>query len=179
MNALDHVGQATAYDLEVMVSVMNAMQSPLVDQTLTVKTLKAIATAFMDDVHAYCNISWYEDALDPIQTRFNLDVRAFRRERHWLIDSIGDGEMLDYLHPTDGSALFYGQRMAPDGSEKILFIANMEGAPCTLIPAELPIPHFEAVGWEVALATPHLKVGAIHDALTLKDSEGVVFINSF
>ena len=54
----------------------------------------------------------------------------------------------------------------------------MEGAPCTLVPADLPLPYFEEIGWEVALATPNLQVGTITDELTLADSEAVVFVQN-
>lgn len=177
-NTLDHTVRATGYYLDTIVRLLNNMYPPLVDYDLTVDTLKAIAKAFMDDVHDYCNISYYWDDVAPEQAEFNLKLREFRRKRSWLIENLTDEETLDYLHPTDGSAIFYGLRIAPDNSEKILFIANMEGRPQTLIPADLPLAGSDSEGWEVAIKTPNLEVSSITNSITLADSEGVIFVKS-
>lgn len=176
LEALDHVGQATDYYVDSMVRVLNSMYPPLLNEEMSVERLKQIARAFMDDVHDYCNISLYTHLLDAEKTQFNLEVRNFRLERQWLLDNLRDGEVLDYIHPTEGSALFYGQRIAPEGSEKILFVANMEGAPRIVTPSDLPIPNFDPTGWQVALTTPNLEVESITDELILADSEAVVFV---
>lgn len=175
MDTLDHAVQATDYNLNAIVAMMNSISPPLVSYVLDIPKLKEIARAFMDDVHDFCNVSHYWDAVSPEQAEYNVRVRQFRLHRPWLIDNLHGNEILDYLHPTDGAALFYGLRIAPDSSEKILFIANMEGAPKTIIPANLPVPGLDAEGWTLKLATPGLEVNAINDSITLTDSEGLVF----
>jgi hypothetical protein len=176
LRVLDHVVQATDYYLDAMVLLLRNVQPSLALQDISVAGLKAFARAFMDDVHDYCNVWRFEDALDPKRTAYNLAVRNFRAERRWLIQNLRDGEVLDYLHPSDGSALFYGLRVAPDGSEEVLFVANMEGAPRTLTLADLPLAVAKD-GWQVALKTPYLEQDIMLGApLTLEDSQGVVLV---
>ncbi|MGD9030548.1 MAG: glucosylglycerol hydrolase, partial [Anaerolineae bacterium] len=85
------------------------------------------------------------------------------------------GEHFSYAHPAEGTVLFYGLRQAPDGDEDLLFVANMEGAPRTVVPADLPIPNLPRSAWELALATPGARVRRVDQRATLRDSEGVVF----
>lgn len=178
LHVLDHAVQATRYDLDAIARIMNSRWAPdIVESKWTVTSLKQFARAWMEDVHEYCNVSHFVEEVNPQRAEYNLQLREFRRARPWLLENLESGELLDYLHPTDGTALFYGLRKSPDGSEQLFFIANMEGAPCTLNPLELPIPTLSKNGWSVALATPGLNVTAIDQPLTLKDSQGVVFVN--
>ena len=141
------------------------------------QTLKDIARAFMDDVHDYCNVSLYWHRQDSDRTQFNYNVRQFRRNRPWLIDNLTERETLTYRHPSNGTALFYGLRIAPDNKEQILFVANMEGAAATVVPNQLELPHLRKTGWEPALITPGLDADSIRADrdITLKDSQGVIF----
>lgn len=97
------------------------------------------------------------DAGDP---RFLPDptdaVREFRHERPWLREDVDhDGpKAFDYRHPTDGTVLYYGYRLAPGGREALLFLANMEGIEATETPTDLPIEWLPSDGWELALASP-------------------------
>jgi len=175
MDSLDHAVQAADYYLDSVVSVLNSMNPPLDGPKLTVDTLKAVARAFMDDVSAFCNISRYWDEQKPERAIFNAAVRRFRLSRHWLIENLREGEILSYLHPTEGSTIFYGRRIAPDDAEQVLFIANMEGAPRTVVPSKLPIPALASDRWQVALCTPGLEVRGFTDEITLVDSAGMVF----
>jgi len=176
LHTLDHVVQATDYDLPAMVRLMQAMQPPLAGPPLSVDALKSFARAWMDDVHDYCNVAHYQDAVEPQRARYNLDVREFRRARRWLMDDLQPGDHFDFQRPSDGSVLFYGMRRAPDGSESVLFIANMEGAPCEVTPASLPIPDRPGTGWQVALATPGLDVTGFDQPVTLADSQALVMV---
>jgi hypothetical protein len=137
--------------------------------------LKTIARAWMDDVEEYCNVSRYVEEVSAERTLFNLRVREFRRARPWLMQDLRTGEHLSYQHPANGSVLFFGVRHAPDGSEQILFVANMEGAPRTIVPTDLPIPDLPRSEWRIALATPGADVRRADQPQTLQDSEGVVF----
>lgn len=175
-HALDHLVQVTDYDLLEMVSLLNHMKPTLDGPKLTVPRLKQIARAWMDDVHDYCNVTHYAPHQDASRAAYNRAVREFRRERPWLMDDLRPEDHFDYLTPCDGSVTFYGVRTAPDGGEQLCFVANMEGAPRTLIPAELPIPDLIAMGWQVALAAPGVTGDGFSSSLTLHDSQGVIFV---
>ena len=84
LHALDHVVQATDYDLEAMVLLLNNFSPTLAGPVFTVEVLKKIARAWMDDVHDYCNVAHWQDRVDPDRSHFNLAAREFRRRRPWL-----------------------------------------------------------------------------------------------
>lgn len=65
-------------------------------------------------------------------------------------------------------------RNGPD-REQLLFAANMEGAPRSLVAIALPIPGVALDGWETVLSTPHLQPARASQMITLKDSEGIVY----
>lgn len=174
LRALDHTVKTTDYDLEAMVTLLNAVEPSLPGPELSVMRLKGIARAWMDDVHDYCNVTHWQDAVEGEQTQYNLDVREFRRQRPYLRQNLGPQDWLRYQHPTNGAVLFYGLRHAPDNGEQLLFLANMEGEPRTVTPLELA-DELPSDGWRVALATPGLAVTAVDQPVTLRDSEGVVF----
>ena len=179
MKSLDHVVQITDYDVPVMVKLLNALEPALDAAPFTVDSLQKMAGAWMDDVHDFCNVTRFEADLDPVHTGFNLAVREFRRARPWLMHDLREGEFFSRIHPGDGTVLFFGLRRAPDSGdqpgEELLFVANMEGAPRTIVPTDLPIPGLSAEGWVHALATPGLTLGPAHQPVTLGDSQGVVF----
>ncbi len=176
MDVLDHAVQATRYDLDSIVRILSSDVTPDFAVTdLDVPKLKRIARAWMDDVHEFCNVSHYSAEVAPELAAFKLKVRNFRQARAWLMDNLRAEDCLDYLHPTDGTVLYYGLRHSPDSSEQVLFIANMEGAPITLTPLDLPIANLADTGWTAALVTPGVGAHAAESAVTLKDSQGVVF----
>jgi hypothetical protein len=178
MRYLDHTVQVTDYDLDVIAQLLTHTEPPLAGGPFSIARLKTIARAWMDDVHAFCNVARYVDDLEPERTRFNLEVRQFRRERPWLMRDLRANDCLDYRYPTDGSVLFYGLRRAPEGEESVLFLANMEGAPYSITPLSLPVPDLPQRGWTLALTTPGLGAAQavrFDQPVTLRDSEGVVF----
>ena len=171
MIMLDNAVQATDYDLEAIASIMQVTGLYV---GCTVDDLKQVARAWMDDNHEFCNVSRYENRLKQQQTGYNLALRDFRRAHSWLKENLRDDDHFAYRHPVDGSMILYGLRHAPDG-EQLLFIANMEGAPDTLTPIDLPIEGLAQDGWRVLLQTPELIKVEATKPLTLRDSEGVVF----
>jgi len=176
MHTLDHSVQATSYNLPAVARLMSSTLTPLLPvDDITVEMLKEISIAWMEDVHDYCNCSHHYTSQDPEKTSFNLAVREFRRMRPWLIENLTVKEHLGYCHPADGSMTVYGLRIAPDKSEQVLFVANMEGAPSTIKPTDLPIPNLAQKGWELALSVPSIDGVKATDEITLRDSEGVVF----
>jgi hypothetical protein len=94
------------------------------------------------------------------------------------MDDLRPAEHFDHYHPCDGTVLFYGLRRAPDDSEQVLFVANMEGAPRTLKPISVPIPGLPQDRWQLALSSPGLEARDVDQTTTLRDSQGVVFVRS-
>jgi hypothetical protein len=176
LRCLDHAVQMTGYDLASMVRIMQQVEPPLVGPLSSESDLKAFARAWMDDVHEMCNVVHYMHEQDPARTRFNLAVRRFRRQRPWLREDLRPGEHFDHLHPCDGTVLFYGLRRAPDDGEEVLFVANMEGGPRTVVPLCLPVPDLAQSGWAPALVTPGLQAGHAGQEITLHNSRGVVYV---
>jgi hypothetical protein len=177
MHVLDHTVQLTDYDVEAMVPVLNSVEPALAGGPFSVARLKAIARAWMDDVHEYGNVSLYAAGVGAEQARFTRAVREFRRARPWLVENLRVDEHFDRVAPSDGAVLFFGLRRAPDGSEELLCLMNMEGAPRVVVPTALPVPRLAQQGWEVALNVPGMQGDLRPDRpLTLRDSEGVVYV---
>ncbi len=131
--------------------------------------------AWMDDIRDLCAVDHYLDALDPTTVDFDRRVRAFRLAHPWLQQNLTVDDRFDYRHPTHGSVLFYGLRTGPDG-EQIMLVANMEGAPATVVPTELV--GVSAGGWEPALVAPEVEPSAAGSPVHLPDGTGIAFIRS-
>ncbi|MEL7349779.1 MAG: glucosylglycerol hydrolase, partial [Pseudomonadota bacterium] len=168
--------EVTDYDLDVIATLLNAVDPPLRGPApVTVPGLKAIARAWMDDMHDYCNVSGYFDGLSDAQTQFTFDLRRFRRARPWLRQNLAPRDVLDYTRPIDGTALLTGLRRGPDG-EEVLTLVHMEGAAVTASSAlDLAGPAGEGMGWQLALRTPPIGADYQGGEITLKDSMGLVF----
>jgi hypothetical protein len=136
--------------------------------------LRRFARAWMDDVHELCNVAAYEPAHDPIRARFLLRLRELRRSHRWLASNLGPDDIFAHRQPCNGAVLVYGRRHSPAGNTSFLLVANMEGAAVTIVPTALPLG-MEADGWHCAAATPGVEANALQGALTLRDSEGVLF----
>ena len=175
MNALSATVKSTDYDLDVMAGMLSAMDQPWGDD-LSAADLEAYGYAWMQDIHDFANLSHWHGSQDDERTAFDLRVREFRQERPWLrsdVDFEGD-EYYGYRHPTEGTVLYYGFRVSPDGDEQLLFAANMEGVPVEVSPSVLQaeMPTIPTDGWEVALAAPGVDEGAEVD---LDNSQAVVW----
>ncbi len=177
IQALDSIVQATDDgDKTVVAKMLDAIEPPLAGNPFSPAMLQDFAKSWMADVFEYCNVTHYKADLDINRTLFFQAIRDFRLARPWLMENLRSDEIFDHKQPVDGSVVFYGLRRSPDGTEEILFVANMEGAPYTLTPTELPIPNLPQVGWQVALATPRLvDCERATQGITLYDSEGIVF----
>jgi hypothetical protein len=176
LHSLDHAGRISDYDLAPTVTILQSVDPPLSGPPLTAEHLKALARAWMDDVHELCNVSRYVDRQEPERTQFNLALREFRRQRPWLMDDLRPSDHFDHLHPCDGTVLFYGLRRAPDDSQQVLFVANMEGAPRLVRPVSLPIPNLPQDSWQLVLSAPGLQAREADQETTLHDSQGLVFV---
>jgi hypothetical protein len=142
---------------------------------VTPADLKAIARAWMDDMHEYCNVSHSLSMLDEEQVALTRGLRAFRRARPWLREAYGGRDHFDYLRPIDGRTVFTALRHGPDG-EQVYLVTHMEGdATEPLDPLALPVPGLDGDGWSVALRTPGIPQDYAQGPLSLHDSTGVLF----
>ncbi|WP_435320652.1 glucosylglycerol hydrolase [Haloarchaeobius sp. TZWSO28] len=176
VDSLERFVDATDYDLELIGTLFDEMGVPLEDTSP--EGLHEFADSWMKDVQEYANLSNWHAKQGDERTAFDREVREFRQDRPWLrtdIDVHGD-ETFDYIHPTEGTVCYFGYRRAPDESEELLFVANMEGTPVTVTPADLADECPED-GWELALAAPGVDEDAVAAAgeTTLDDSEAVLF----
>jgi hypothetical protein len=175
MDALSATVKSTEYDLDVMAAMLSEMDQPLGDD-LAADDLEAYGYAWMRDVHDFANLSHWHSEQGDERTAFDLSVRAFRQERPWLrsdVDFEGE-EYYGYRHPTEGTVLYYGYRISPDGDEQLLFAANMEGVPVEVSPEILQaeMPSIPTDDWEVALAAPGVDGG---DEVELDNAQGIVW----
>ncbi|MEQ8264707.1 glucosylglycerol hydrolase [Pseudohaliea sp.] len=168
--------EVTGYDLEQIAHLLTAVRPELAGpHPVTPADLKAIARAWMDDMHEYCNVSHSLAMLDEEQVAFTRGLRAFRRERPWLRDAYGERDHFDYLRPIDGRTVFTALRHGPDG-ERVYLVTHMEGdATEPLDPLALPVPGLDGDGWTVALRTPGIAHDYTQGPLSLHDSTGVLF----
>jgi hypothetical protein len=169
-------GAVTAHG-DAVDPVVEALQTaPVPDRLgLDVDSLVMAARAWMSDLHDYCSLTDRRLAeLDPMIVTFDRDVRQFRRDHPWLLEDLSGADAFEYVHPTEGAVIFHGLRTSPDGSEQVLFAANMEGAPREVVPTELT--GTDADGWEPAIAAPRLEPGPAHHPLLLSDATAAIWV---
>jgi len=150
-----------------------AARPQLTQIPLDVTTLRRAARAWMDDVHDYCSLPRWSP--DPERARFNLALREFRRSRPWLRSDLTAADRFDYRHPTAGSVVFFGHRSAPRRDDRVALVANMEGAPTVVVPAEL-LDDLAADEWEPAAAAPGVIFNSFAAPLTLPNGTGVLLV---
>ncbi len=137
---------------------------------LTGRRLVLLARAFLEDCHDLCNVGRAAGDLDAEIVGFDLTCRRLRAGRRWLADNLGEGDTLS-LAPS-GPSLAWGTRTAPDRSEEIGLVVNLEGDDVTAETATLL-----GDGWQPLLATPALPEGGSRDdspTLTLPDGAGML-----
>lgn len=176
MEFLPALVEVTEYDLEEIARLLNTSEPPLAGPSFTVEALKAIARAWMDDMHEYCNVSNSLPGLDAGHADFCLETRNFRQARPWLRENFGPNDRFGYLRPINGRTVFTALRRGPDG-EQVFVVAHMEGKPTEeLDPLSLDVPGIEGDGWHVALRTPSIGSDYIGGPLTMTDSMALVFV---
>lgn len=137
-------------------------------------TLVDASQRWMDDVRDYCSVPRSLAELDPEAVAFDLEVRRHRLAARWLRTNLCERDLFDYVHPTNGSVIFYGLRHGPDG-ERLLFVANMEGAPTEVVPAQL-LGLDDESGFQLILSTPRVDAAGLSRPTILTDGEGMLFL---
>ncbi len=167
--------EVTEYDLPVICALLNRVEPPLAGPApFDVAGLKAIARAWMDDMHDHCNVSGYLAHLSDAQTAFMLDLREFRRARPWLRGNLGPRDVFEHRRPVNGTALFSALRHGPDG-EQVFMLAHLEGGETAEFdPLDLPVAGLAGDDWRVALRTPAIGADYLGGPLTLRDGMGLI-----
>ncbi|MGY6633821.1 MAG: glucosylglycerol hydrolase [Alkalilacustris sp.] len=172
--------EVTEYDLDEIARLLNAVEPPLAGpESFTPRVLKAIARAWMDDMHDYCNVSQALSQLDGGHVGFMRALRDFRRAHPWLRDNYAPVDHFDYLQPIRGRTVFVSLRNRPEGlgGGQIYCITHMEGGETEdFDPLTLRVPGIEGMGWELALRTPNIGPDYTGGPVTLRDSMGLVFV---
>ena len=189
VQSLSSAVETTEYDLEAMARLLSSLGTPLNEDDLTYKDLKAFGQAWMADVDEFANLSHWVDEQDDARTEFDLSVRRFRQNRPWLRADVGGAEtgtattaagegleFFEYRHPTEGTVLYYGLRESPAGDEQLLFAANMEGETVAVSPSTLgdEMPDLPTDGWVVELTAPGV-VPAETEGVLLEDSQAIIW----
>ena len=195
---LDNAVKISGYIIEDMVILMKNIHPPLKGPELTNKRLKDLFKEWMDDMMEYCNTSHYLSSQNEEHADFNRQLRAFRSKHKWLRNNLTSSDCFGYLHPCNGSVVYYGLRRSPDKKEALLYAGNLEGAPKKVIPAELPIPDINPNGWQCILSAKGVNTReepgsnanaangtntnrsinaelSLNAELTLNNSEGIIF----
>ncbi|MBX0303109.1 glucosylglycerol hydrolase [Haloarcula salinisoli] len=167
--------EMTDYEKDEIATLLNTMGTPIGDE-LTVTELEQLGRDWMRDVGEFANLAHWHGQQDDERTAFDLAVRQFRHDHDWVVGDLGEDDTLDYVYPTDGTVIYYGHRRAPDDSEALLFVANMEGVAETVRPTELTDVTDD--GWELALSSPGLDVDGADEPLELADSDVALFTRS-
>ncbi|SIS75191.1 glucosylglycerol hydrolase [Phaeovulum vinaykumarii] len=167
----------TEYDLNTIATLLNAVEPPLAGPpSYSVGGLKAIARAWMDDMHEYCNLAHSLSSLDPHQTGFMRGLRDFRAANPWLRGNFGANDSFRYLEPIDGRTVFVAQRCGPSG-QGVFAICHMEGGPTDEIMPLGLLPETErAAPWRLALRSPGIGSDYTGGPISLKDSMGLLFV---
>jgi len=152
--------QSTEYRPDALAAILNAVHPDLEGPPhWDGDTLQQVAREWMDDVHEFCCLDHYRDRIDRTEglrrgAVFGWQVRLFRRREGWLAGNLREEDRVTYDHPTEGTVLLRGHRWRPetvasaDGPRPIgevapaseyrelMLLANLEGAPRRVVPAE-------------------------------------------
>jgi hypothetical protein len=148
---------------------------------LDVKTLKAIARAFMEDAHEIANVWRHVNRLQPEQTAYNLALRQFRQAHPWLRENLSGTDRFNRI-ANDEHTVFYGVRTEPNPAlsdralQQVALVAHMGGNPITVTPADWL--QLDLAEWNVAIASPGLNLGNKSSqwrSFELSDSQAVLF----
>lgn len=162
---------ATQHDVVRVAHFFDSLQPPVAGpKPLDVPTMGVVARAWMDDMHAYCNVALHQEQLDPAQTAAMLAVRRFRQENPWLARNLDDQDSFYFRRPVDGTVLAAGLRRHPEHDQQVLLLLNLEGEPATLDIAEL-VPQAGS-GWRQVL--PHQ--APLPAQVTLHNGEGLLAV---
>ncbi|NBB77823.1 MAG: hypothetical protein GVY02_10630 [Bacteroidetes bacterium] len=141
----------------------------------TPKKLNEFASAWMHDMHHYCNVDMHSDFLDKRKAEFNLQSRRYRMSNTWLASILFEGDFLKYRKPVQGAVILYGYRRNPETGKEIILIVNLEGQSRQVVPTELDLPIRSPKEWTAVLSTPSVRARVIDQPIRLSISQGILF----
>lgn len=166
--------EVTDYNIPEIAAMLNNLEN-LEVRGWDPDSLNRFATAWMTDLHEFCNAENHQAGIHNEKTAFNLRVRKYRLNNPWLRNSFREGDQLHYVEPVNSTATYYGYRKDYVSGKEIIFLANMEGQPRSITPSRLDLPNIKKPGWEVALATPGMQPRTVSDTYRLGISQGILF----
>ncbi|WP_443029201.1 glucosylglycerol hydrolase [Spirulina sp. CS-785/01] len=138
---------------------------------LDLDRLKAFARLFMEDCFDVCNVSHYGKDLNPVQVKYNLNLRRFRHKHYWLHHNLSGIDRFNKISD-EKKTIFYGVRSNPeDDAERIAMVTHMGGDPATINLGEWL--QLDLSEWQVAIASPGVEIDNLEE-FQLTDSQGVL-----
>jgi len=174
-NALSGLVKLTDYDSVKMVKGFQLFENEFPLPT-SADDLRKIAKAYMEDAYDFCNINHHINNASESMINFNQEVRNFRFQHSDLFYNLETTGIFKYWHSPNGAVIYYGQRRL--GTKEICVIANMEGATTDVPLSALDIQIKNTTDWKLILKTPNCDALDLNN-ITLKDSEGVVFVFNY
>lgn len=173
-NMLLHLMKSFDNDSSRVAEIVNRVESET-GQEWDLDKLNSYALAWMQDLNEYCNVDNHARFVSDDKARFNAEVRTFRQDNPWLSQNFKDSDFLSYQEPVDGTVIFYGYRQDPLSGKELIIVANMEGQPRQVVPADLIGLLQSNKGWNVACSTPSITRKDIHKPVRLSISQGLLF----
>lgn len=167
--------KATDYEPTNIATLLNQINPPLAVTNWSIEKLNEYTTAWMEDLHEYCNADNHAEYIDGKRSEFNLQTRKFRLRNPWLNDNFNSDDFLTYLEPVDGTVIFYGYRKDEETGKELIFISNMEGQPKQINALDLKLPIKSPDEWSVALSTHSVRTKKINQPIKLSISQGLIF----
>jgi hypothetical protein len=137
--------------------------------------LKEFARRFLEDAYEFCNVWRYANQLDSKQTHFNLQLRKFRQQNHWLQYNLKSRDRFHRVSD-DRRIVFYGKRHNPDNpQEEIVMLAHIWGDPMMVSLGDWL--QLDLSEWQSAIVSPSLaEDDRLKDLryLELRNSEALV-----
>ena len=159
-----------------LISELLIKTGPKIDnEHWTPKKLNEFASAWMHDIHHYCNVDMHSDFLDKRKAEFNLQSRRYRMSNSWLASNLFKSDFLKYRKPVQGAVILYGYRRNPETGKEIILIVNLEGQSRQVVPTELDLPIESPKEWTAALSTPSVRARVIDQPIRLSISQGILF----
>ncbi|HLR91169.1 MAG TPA: glucosylglycerol hydrolase [Balneolaceae bacterium] len=175
MRTLHGLARTAEWDIEQTLLWLNRVKGPVTIDKWDEQNIEQFVKAWMYDLFEYCNTDNHTELLNPKKTSFNLAVRNYRLENPWLNENFKKTDYLKYREPVDGTVIYYGYRKSEEAQKEIIFLANMEGQPRQVTPAQFDFPVNDLSEWEMVLSTPSVRVRKIDQPLRLSISQGVLF----
>lgn len=173
--ALLNLVKATDYNPENIATLLNHTDPSFAVTDWSVEKLNEYTTAWMEDLHEYCNADLHADYIDAKKAEYNLQTREFRLKNRWLNDNFSGDDFLSYREPVDGAVIFYGYRKDKKSGKELIFLSNMEGQPRQVNALNLKLPVKNPEKWTVALSTPSVRAKKINHPIKLSISQGILF----